>query len=118
MSLKLAERLANLLNYSLDVFTSKKNLKLKIQNMTEYGFDPKFILSSIINIYICFKNYREFMEYVVKDERSFKIENFERVLTLKENEKISLDYEKAQELKEIIVELGKVSQEIKSQHVK
>ncbi len=57
------------------------------------------------------------MEYVVKDERSFKIENFERVLTLKENEKISLDYEKVQELKEIIIELVKVSQEIKSQHV-
>jgi ubiquitin conjugation factor E4 B len=31
MSLKLSERLANLLNYSLDVFTSKKNLKLKVK---------------------------------------------------------------------------------------
>lgn len=31
MSLKLAERLANLLNYSLDVFISKKNLKLKVR---------------------------------------------------------------------------------------
>jgi len=30
MSYKLSERLANLLNYSLDVFTSKKNLKLKV----------------------------------------------------------------------------------------
>ena len=31
MSYKLSERLANLLNYSLDVFTSKKNLKLKVK---------------------------------------------------------------------------------------
>lgn len=30
LSLKLGERLANLLNYSLDVFTSKKSLKLKV----------------------------------------------------------------------------------------
>ncbi len=30
MSYKLAERLANLLNYSLDVFTSKRQLKLKV----------------------------------------------------------------------------------------
>ena len=30
MSYKLAERLANLLNYSLNVFTSKKQLQLKV----------------------------------------------------------------------------------------
>jgi hypothetical protein len=33
MSLKLGERLANLLNYSLDVFTSKKSLKLKVRSI-------------------------------------------------------------------------------------
>jgi hypothetical protein len=117
MNLKLAERLANLLNYSLDTFTSKKNLKLKIQNMTEYGFDPKFILNSIINIYVCFKDYKDFLVYVVQDERSFKIENFERVVSLKENEKISLDYHKFQELKAMINDLMKVDEEIKSQKV-
>jgi hypothetical protein len=31
MSYKLAERLANLLNYSLDVFTSKRQLKIKVK---------------------------------------------------------------------------------------
>ena len=54
MSFKLGERLANLLNYSLDIFTSKRSQKLKIKNMNEYGFDPKFVLVSLIETYVAF----------------------------------------------------------------
>ncbi len=54
LNYKLGERLANLLNYSLDVFTSHRGLKLKIKNMKDYGFDPKFILVSLISTYATF----------------------------------------------------------------
>ena len=86
--------------------------------MTEYGFDPKFILSSIVNIYISFKDYKEFLEYVVQDERSYKIENFERVITLKENGKFSLDYEKFLDFKVLVEELRIVDKEIKAKQVR
>ena len=56
--------------------------------MADYGFDPKYLLISIVKIYTFFINYNEFLEFIVKDERSFKIENFEKVLNLKEDEKI------------------------------
>ena len=42
MNLKLGERLANLLNYSLDVFTSKKSLKLKVNTLILTKIDPKY----------------------------------------------------------------------------
>lgn len=63
--------------------------------MTEYGFDPKFILISIISIYVSFVDYPEFIEYVVKDQRSFKLENFEKVFDLKEKGKINIPYNKS-----------------------
>jgi hypothetical protein len=62
LNFKLGERLANLLNYSLDVFTSKRGLKLQVKNMKEYGFDPKFILISLVSTYVAFLEYPEFIE--------------------------------------------------------
>jgi hypothetical protein len=60
--------------------------------MSEYGFDPKFILTSIITIYSSFVDYPDFIEFVVKDQRAYKIENFEKVLDLKDNNKIHIQY--------------------------
>lgn len=85
--------------------------------MTEYGFDPRFILKSLISIYISFISYKEFIEFVVKDERAFKIENFERVLDLKESEKISIPYDDYNEFMKLIEKLKDVEKEIKSKTV-
>ena len=86
--------------------------------MTEYGFDPRFILKSLISIYISFKSYKEFLEFVVKDERSFKIENFERVIALKESEKISIPYDDYMDFIGLADKLKLVETEIKSKFVK
>ena len=66
-----------------------------------------------MSIYVCFRDYKEFLEYIVKDERSFKIENFERVISLKEDEKITLEYDKYNNFKSMIGELKSVHKEIK-----
>lgn len=103
MHLRLAERLANFINYSFDVFTSNRGLKIKvnfiflfkfekIKNMKEYGFDPKFILTSIITIYSSFTDFPEFINYVVRDQRAFKFENFEKAIDLKDQGKIQIQY--------------------------
>ncbi len=60
--------------------------------MSEYGFDPKFILSSLITIYSSFVEYPGFIEYVVKDQRAFKLENFEKVFDLKDRNTIQVGY--------------------------
>jgi ubiquitin conjugation factor E4 B len=58
--------------------------------MDEYGFDPKFFLVSFIKVYADFSEYKEFIEFIIKDQRSFKINNFEKALALKEAGKIIL----------------------------
>jgi hypothetical protein len=60
--------------------------------MKEYGFDPKFILVSIVTIYSSFVDYTEFIDYVIRDQRAFKLENFEKVLDLKSLGKIQIHY--------------------------
>jgi hypothetical protein len=85
--------------------------------MQEYQFDPKFILKSLIEIYLSFKDYKEFLEFIVKDERSYKIENFEKVIRLKENDKIRIDYNMYQDLIKMVDKLKDVSKETKSSQV-
>jgi ubiquitin conjugation factor E4 B len=114
LSLKLGEKLANLLNYSLDVFTSSRGLKLKIKNMKDYGFDPKHILTSLISIYVNFLNYKEFLEYIVKDERSFKIENFEKVSDIYSRGKIKFVDNTFESFEILIRQLKEIDIEIKN----
>jgi ubiquitin conjugation factor E4 B len=60
--------------------------------MNEYGFNPKVILISLIEVYLAFLEYDDFLKYVVMDERSYKIENFEKVMELKEDNKIKMEF--------------------------
>ena len=85
--------------------------------MNEYGFDPKFILNSIIKIYIAFQEYKEFLIFIVSDERSFKIENFEYVIKMKDKEKISLDYENYNQFISFVCNLKEIDKEIKLKQV-
>lgn len=80
---KLGQRLANLMNYLLQMFASKNSDNLKIQNFTEYKFSPKEILKYIITVYSNFVGYNEFLNNIVQDERCFKIDNFIRASNLR-----------------------------------
>ena len=91
--------------------------KTKINNMSEYGFDPKNILNSIITIYLSFKDYKEFLEFLVLDERSFKIENFERVIVLKEDGKFPLEYNCFLDFKSLVENLRLIDSDIKSKQI-
>lgn len=85
--------------------------------MHEYGFEPKSILVSIVSIYVSFKDYKDFLELVVQDERAFKIENFERVVKLKDDGKISIDYEKYADYKVLVENLKVIEKDIKAKQV-
>ena len=70
--------LTGFLNYSLNIFASPLGNDLKLKNLSEYEFNPKFILGALLSIYSAFYDKPEFIESVVKDERSYKYDNFER----------------------------------------
>ena len=77
--------LSNFLNYSLNIFASPLGNELKLKNLSDYEFNPKFILGALLSVYSAFYAQMEFIESVVKDERSYKYENFERAKNLVEN---------------------------------
>ena len=84
--------LAGFLNYSLNIFASPLGNELKLKNLSDYDFNPKFILGSLLSVYSAFYDKIEFIECVVKDERSYKYANFERAKNLVENSgKIIID---------------------------
>jgi len=73
--------------------------------MKEYGFDPKFVLLSLVETFLAFIEYDEFLKFVVTDERSFKLENFEKVIALKEDNKIKIEYFMYQKFLKLIEKL-------------
>jgi len=115
LKLKLGEKLANLMNYTLDMFITKRGLKLKINNMKVYEFDPKFILVSLVSIYSGFEDSNEFLEFVAKDTRSFKIENFEKVISKKG--KVNFNYKDIISLEKICKKLKDISSQLKAKEI-
>jgi len=64
------------LNYILDGLNGENATSLKVKNMNELEFDPKFLLHTVVQIYLNFSDKEEFIKGVSHDERSFKIELF------------------------------------------
>jgi ubiquitin conjugation factor E4 B len=114
---KLAEKLAHVLNYTLDNFTSSKGNNLKVKDKEKYYFDPKSILKNVVEIYISFSSFPKFLELIAKDQRSFKIENFERVDTLKNKGVIKVDLIKYQAFIEMSKKLKQLHSQFKSEQV-
>lgn len=111
---KLCENLANLLNYSLDVFITPRGNQLKVKNLSQYQFDPKFILVSILSTYASFVDYKKFIEYVVKDQRSYKIENFIRARSIvEESGKFNMSKDDFEKFVSLIDKIKIVEEEIK-----
>jgi len=64
------------LNYILDGLNGENATSLKVKNMKELEFDPKFLLETVVQIYLNFSDKEEFIKGVSQDERSFRIELF------------------------------------------
>ena len=107
-----AERLANLLNFCLDEFTSKSS-QLKINNKEDYEFNPSYIIESLIKIYSYFADYEEFIELIVKDERSYNYNNFVKAIKIKNDfNKVKVDSEISKKFDDLVYNKLKKAKEI------
>ncbi|CAG9829015.1 unnamed protein product [Diabrotica balteata] len=73
---ELVDRLASMLNFNLQQLCGKKCKDLKVRNPDKYGWEPRRLLSQLVDIYLhldCDK----FAEALAGDERSFRKELFE-----------------------------------------
>jgi len=86
--------------------------------MDEYGFNPNFILKSLISVYASFVEYNEFLNYVVKDQRSYKIANFEKVLRIANRGKTKFNFEDLDHFESMIDKLREIDHTNKVNEVK
>jgi len=74
---ELADRLAAMLDCNLEQLTNGPKCKnLKVKNPEKYGWDPKWLLSHIIDIYLHLDS-DKLAQAIANDQRCFKIETFQ-----------------------------------------
>ncbi|KAJ9607700.1 Ubiquitin conjugation factor E4 [Cladophialophora chaetospira] len=73
---EIVQRLADMLDYNLDAMVGPKSSELKVQNIQEYNFDPKALLSEIVDVYLNLGEKDNFILAVARDGRSYKPSNF------------------------------------------
>ncbi|ESZ97080.1 hypothetical protein SBOR_2510 [Sclerotinia borealis F-4128] len=74
---EIVDRVAAMLNYTLDTITGNKSTNLKVENLEKYQFRPRAFLSDFVEIYINLGVSEAFVDAVARDGRSYKPENFD-----------------------------------------
>ena len=111
--------LVGFLNYSLNIFASPKlGYEIRTKNVNEYSFKPHFILGSILTIYSAFYDKIEFIQCVIKDERSYKFDNFDRAKNLvANNSSIEISQKNFQNYIIFVDKLRKEEKRIKAEQI-
>ncbi|KAL1999265.1 hypothetical protein VTN02DRAFT_4809 [Thermoascus thermophilus] len=75
---EIVQRLADMLDYNLDAMVGPKSSNLRVENLQEYGFHPRTLLSEIVDVYLNLMNKDNFIVAIARDGRSYKPQNFEK----------------------------------------
>ncbi|KAH3685331.1 hypothetical protein WICPIJ_003683 [Wickerhamomyces pijperi] len=79
---EIIDRLAGMLDFNLDALAGPKCSELKVREPEKYGFQPKDLLQSIVQIFINLAGQPDFIKSVSQDGRSFKLEVFHRAAAI------------------------------------
>ncbi|KAI8994147.1 ubiquitin conjugation factor E4 [Trametes punicea] len=75
---EIVDRLAAMLDYNLDALVGPRCQDLVVSNPEKYKFNPKQLLSDILQVYLNLSDQGEFARAVAADERSYRKELFEQ----------------------------------------
>src|SRR5436305_6087260 len=59
---EIVQRLADMLDYNLEAIVGPKQRDLRVRNPEKYFFQPKTLLSEIVDVYLNLKNKTSFVE--------------------------------------------------------
>ena len=79
---EIVQRLADMLDYNLDVMVGPKSSNLIVKEPQEYSFNPKALLSELLDVYLNLKDKENFVFAIARDGRSYKPRTFERATYL------------------------------------
>lgn len=75
---EIVQRLADMLDYNLDAMVGPKSSNLRVDNLQDYGFNPRALLSELVDVYVNLMDRESFIFAVARDGRSYKPANFEK----------------------------------------
>ncbi|KIJ54955.1 hypothetical protein M422DRAFT_153298 [Sphaerobolus stellatus SS14] len=78
MTPEIVDRLAAMLTYNLDALVGPRCTELKVKNPEKYRFNPRELLSDIIQVFINLSDQGDFVKAVAGEGRSYRKELFER----------------------------------------
>lgn len=113
---EIVDRVAAMLNYTLNTLVGPKSNNLKVSDPTKYQFNPRFLLGEFVDIYLNLGVAESFVEAVARDGRSYKESTFmsaSRILTrfsLKSAEEINA-WEKLKDRFKVAKELDDQAEE-------
>ncbi|EPT05311.1 hypothetical protein FOMPIDRAFT_1045367 [Fomitopsis schrenkii] len=90
---EIVDRLAAMLDYNLDALAGPKCQNLTVKDPEKYKFEPKALLSDIIDVYLNLSDQGEFVRAVAADGRSYRKELFERTAGIAKKRVIKSDTE-------------------------
>jgi len=79
---EIVTRLADMLDYNLDIMVGPRRKNLKVDSPEEYGFNPKQLLADIVSVYTNLAAKQTFVTAIARDGRSYKPANFDEATTL------------------------------------
>ena len=82
---EIVQRLADMLDYNLETLVGPKSRDLIVENKEEYDFQPKTLLSEMVDVYLNLRNQNNFIEAVARDGRSYKPRNFDSAASILQN---------------------------------
>lgn len=82
ISEEFGERTAAILNNYLKMLCGPKCLDIKVDNPAEYNFRPEQLLCDLLKIYLNISRHPEFFECIIKDERSFSLDVYNKALNI------------------------------------
>lgn len=77
---ELVDRLTSMLNFNLRQLCGRKCKDLKVKNPEDYGWEPRKLLSQLINIYLHL-DCDQFAQSMANDERSYRSELFDDAIS-------------------------------------
>ncbi|KAK5127509.1 hypothetical protein LTR85_006848 [Meristemomyces frigidus] len=82
---EIVQRLADMLDYNLDIMVGDKRTNLRVDNAEEYKFNPRALLTDIVKVFINLSGKARFVQAIAKDGRSYKPQNFTKAAELMRN---------------------------------
>lgn len=79
---EIIDRLGAMLNYNLAALVGPKCRELKVKTPEKYSFNPRLLLSDLLDVYLNLLKHDVFVKSIARDGRSYNATNFNRAIDI------------------------------------